>query len=308
MGGFRRYLQESSRKVGKTMGRSTYVHKDYVGQSDVPKDAHDKALKVLHKVHPGFDYTVVKHNAETGAISFLYSPDWDTAHEPHIHDSMTVSANGAAKYNKPKFDPQIYHQKWAFVGDDYKGFDVERSKRRTQQYRAAVEKVKAITGDSTVSSKIGTKSYWESNVVPHILTETIDNYIANLRPVTGTELEARNKFWDGEENAPKQEVHNPLYHPDADKVWGEDEGHYYIPPKRRPVGEPVEMATASLISPQKYIDLGYLQAPPQESLNKPITVVRTLGGQHIIQDGNHRAALAHGTTGKILANIYQVSR
>ncbi len=167
MGSFSRYLAESG-PVGKRMGRTTYVHKNYVDRSGIPKDAHDRALKTLNKVHPGFDYTVVKHNAETGAVSFLHSPDWDTAHEPHIRDSMTVSADGTAKYNKPKSDPQIYHQKWAFVGDDYKGFDVERSKLRTKQYRAAVEKVKKATGDNTVSSKIGSKAYWEKNIVPHI--------------------------------------------------------------------------------------------------------------------------------------------
>jgi hypothetical protein len=156
------------RKIGKKMGTALYVHKDYVGQSAIPKEAHEKALAVLHKNHPDFEHTIVKHDSANGNVSFLHSPDWDTAHEPHIKDSVCVKCDGTSKYSKPKADPQIYHQKWSFGGDDYKGFDVERSKKRTKQYMSAVDHVKKTTGDPRVSSKIGTKSYWEREVVPHI--------------------------------------------------------------------------------------------------------------------------------------------
>ena len=169
MKSFREYLAEADpRKPGKRIGGSTYVHKNYVGQSTIPRDVLDTATRSLHKNHPGFEHNIVKHNSGTGSVTFLHSPDWDDAHEPQIKHSVTVKADGTTRFNKPRKDPQIYHQKWAFVGDDYHGFDVERSKQRTKQYGRAVEQVKRATGDSKVSSKIGSKSYWDTHIAPHI--------------------------------------------------------------------------------------------------------------------------------------------
>jgi len=157
------------KKVGKRMGDDLYVHKDYVeGHPDIPADVHASALSVLHKEHPDFTHTIVKYNKKSNNISFLHSPDWDTEHEPHIKDSVIVKPSGESKYFKPKADPNIYHKKHEFVGSDYKGFDVERSKRRQVQYTAAVEKVKKLKNDPNVSKKIGNRSYWQKEIVPHI--------------------------------------------------------------------------------------------------------------------------------------------
>lgn len=163
---FKQLLIEE-RKIGKKMS-DMYVHKDYVDKTSIPKDIYNNALSTLKKNHPDFSHTIVKHNPKNNNISFLHSPDWDTAHEPHIHDSVLVTPEGTSKYSAPKKEKQIYHQKWAFVGDDYKGFDVERSKLRTKQYQKAVDKVKQLKNDPTVSKKIGYKSYWDKEIVPHI--------------------------------------------------------------------------------------------------------------------------------------------
>ena len=169
---FRNFLSESA-PVGKRMGDDLYVHKDYVeGHPGIPADIHAAATAALKKNHPefkpNFKHTIVKYNKKSKNISFLYSPDWDTAHEPHIKDSVLVKPDGTSKYSAPKKDPQIYHKKHEFVGADYKGFDIERSKKRQVQYSAAVEKVKKLNNDPKVSSKIGYKSYWDKEVVPHI--------------------------------------------------------------------------------------------------------------------------------------------
>lgn len=160
------------RKIGKRMGKDLYVHKDYISQTDIPKDVYDNAQKILKDKHPSHEYTIVKHNKDDNSISFLHSPDWNDSHEPYIKDSVKVHANGNTSYNKPKSDPQIYHQKWQFVGDDYKGFDVERSKLRTKQYQAAIDRYKQKTGDMNVSKRIGNKSFWEREIVPDI-TESV---------------------------------------------------------------------------------------------------------------------------------------
>lgn len=178
-----------SRKIGKKMGNDMYVHKDYVHTTDIPHDVLNRAKEHLEKNHPNFDYTIIKHNKETNNVSFLKSPDWDTEHEPHIHDSVLVKQSGETKYMPPKKDKQIYHQKWQFVGDDYKGFDVERSKLRTKQYTNAINDLKQSTGDLSISKKIGSKSYWEQNIVPHIKEckfKTFKQLMEEIANVTGT--------------------------------------------------------------------------------------------------------------------------
>ncbi len=171
------------------MGHDLYVHKDYVKNTTIPPDVYDKAKQSLELNHPGFEYNIVKHNKQTNNVSFLHSPDWDTTHEPHIKHSVHVKPNGDTKYMAPKKDPQIYHQKWQFVGDDYKGFDVERSKLRTKQYTKTINDLKTKTGDNSISKKIGTKSYWDREVVPHIKENNLKTFkqlIEDIANVTGT--------------------------------------------------------------------------------------------------------------------------
>lgn len=150
-------------------------------------------------------------------------------------------------------------------------------------------------------------------------------YLDGLKPTP-----TRSSAEYGDEPPKKGEVENPLYHKDGEKIWGEDE-HHYLPPLRPDYSErmrmygrgdieasevdahnwdsfPVkEISTASLMSPQKELDLHHLENYPPDQ-NSPISVVRTKSGQHIIVDGNHRAAIAHGTTGKVKARIFQSKR
>jgi hypothetical protein len=167
MKSFKAFITES-RVIGKKMGHDLYVHKDYT--DNIPKDVHDNALNLLHKEHPDFKHNIVKYNKKTNNISFLNSPDFDTEHEPHIHDSVIVKPEGTTKYIKPLKVPWIYHQKHEFVGDDYKGFDIDRSKKRAVQYKTAIQKVADEKGVPTkqISSRIGNRDYWKKEIVPHI--------------------------------------------------------------------------------------------------------------------------------------------
>lgn len=154
---FREFLFET-RKVGKKMGHDLYVHKSYESYV-LPHDELDKAKTYLPK---DFEYTAVKHNKKEGTFSFIHSPDFDTADEPTVGDSIKVHPSGHIKLTKQARDPKIWHNKWQWVGDDYKGFDVEKSKQRSKDWKAIVGVNKEI------SSRIGSKSYWEKNVVPNI--------------------------------------------------------------------------------------------------------------------------------------------
>lgn len=174
-----------ARKIGKQMGHDLYVHKDYAKDTNISHDVLHNAKEHLSKNHPNFEYTIIKHNKQTNNVSFLHSPDWDSEHEPHIHHSVLVKPSGETKYMGPKKDPQIYHQKWQFVGDDYKGFDVNRSKLRTTQYTNAIDHLKQTTGDQSISKKIGTKSYWDKEVVPHIKESKMKTFKDFINEING---------------------------------------------------------------------------------------------------------------------------
>ncbi len=113
-----------------------------------------------------------------------------------------------------------------------------------------------------------------------------------------------------------KQLKNPLYHPDAEKIWGEHEKDYLpkidLDRDRDPYnwgGHPIEtLDTKSLISPQQQLDANHVENYPKAKRSKPITVTRTATGEHIIQDGNHRAVIAHATTGKIKAHVFVSKR
>lgn len=153
---FKEFLSES-KSVGKRMGHDLYVHKSQ--EYTLPQDELNKAKSHLPKDH---DYAIVKHNKKTGDFSFIKSHDWDSADEPTVGHSIKVSSDGGVKHTKQKSDPQIYHHKWQFVGDDYKGFDVDKSKERSKHWKSVVGVNKEV------SSRIGTKSYWDKEVVPKL--------------------------------------------------------------------------------------------------------------------------------------------
>jgi hypothetical protein len=149
------------------------------------------------------------------------------------------------------------------------------------------------------------------------------DYLAGLKPIPKEKTEAN--WGRSGEAPPRGEVRNPLYHRNADKVWGYNE-HDYLPPEKftpdqimaaHKAGKPIsnwdhlpvqEIETKHLISPQRELDVSHLDSMPEHKQNEPISVVKTKTGQHIIIDGNHRAAIAHGTTGKIKAQIFQSKR
>jgi hypothetical protein len=107
----------------------------------------------------GFDYTVVKFNYHTKVYSFVMCPDFDTADEPTVGDIHTVKSDGTASFRRGSVDPWIYHHKWLFVADDYAGFDVEQSRKRSRAW---------LSLEGIDKRRIGKQSYWRSIVVPRL--------------------------------------------------------------------------------------------------------------------------------------------
>ena len=140
-------------KVGKEIGGAVYVHKQY--ESLLPESV-QKAKLFLP---PEFSYTVVKFQMSEQTVSFIQSTDFDSADEPTVGDLYTIKADGSASFRRGLADPWIYHHKWLFVTDDYKGFDVEASKTRSRQW------LRLPDIDFT---RIGKKSFWEQNVLTRL--------------------------------------------------------------------------------------------------------------------------------------------
>lgn len=158
MKSFTEYLVEA-RIPGKKMGHDLYVHKDYTEEAGIPQEELKQAQS---KLPSDFEHTAVKYNKKEQSFSFIHSPDFNTADEPTVGKSIKVFPSGETKTTNPPKDPLIWHHKWQWVGDNYKGFDVEASKERSKQWRAVVGVNKEV------SSRIGRKSYWEKEIIPQL--------------------------------------------------------------------------------------------------------------------------------------------
>jgi hypothetical protein len=138
------------RKIGKQVGSKIYIHKDYA-QTVVPIEKIANAI-IISGVRED-DYICIRYDKKTEEIAFQNSPDFDTADEPRVGITVAVSKDGEYRVTLPKRNnPQIWHHKWMWVGDDYTGFDVEASKARSELWEPYVKKDE--------KSRIGYLNYW----------------------------------------------------------------------------------------------------------------------------------------------------
>jgi len=161
----------------KKVKDNSYIHAKYA-------DAcfnHVKGFKAAKHKAKDFTYTIVKYCSSTGDFSFIFSPDFDTADEPIVSDSMLVKANGNVKLYPQQDDPFIYHKKHLFVEDDYTGFDLDAAISRSE----LIDKIPNLD-----KSKIGRLSYWQQNVLPLIAkmtsgldTKTIGQYFVSFSDI-----------------------------------------------------------------------------------------------------------------------------
>jgi len=120
--------------IGKEMPSSVtpkskdiYFHKKYVKSFPIPEDI----LKTAYEKAKGFKYNTMRWNEVSNVIAFTNSPDFDTANEPTAGDSLTIYPDGkiVKDYNK-----LIWHHKWQWVKDNYRGFNVKDSIERSKQW------------------------------------------------------------------------------------------------------------------------------------------------------------------------------
>lgn len=145
-------IKRSKLGVGKDIGGAIYLHRDY--ENHIPnQEGLLRAKQVLDKNHPGFKYNALK--VAKDKFTFFNSPDFDTAHEPVAGNYITVSGDKSKAGNTS----QIWHHKWLWVKEGYRGFDVDASHRRSLAWL----KIPNID-----FARIGNKEFWESKYVPKI--------------------------------------------------------------------------------------------------------------------------------------------
>lgn len=139
--------------VGKEIGGAIYMHRVY--EYVLPE-----SVKIASKHLPAdFEYNVVKFVEKESCVSFILCPEFDSEDEPVVGDSVRIDAKGSKRFFRQQADPFIYHHKWLFVTDDYKGFDVKKSKSRSISWLGL---------DGLDMTRIGRKSFWDSHVRPRL--------------------------------------------------------------------------------------------------------------------------------------------
>ena len=149
------------RAPGKVVNTELWVHRDYVDRIKQRDDGYlwdtNKIAMAARFLPKTWRYNVVKMHKAGRTVSFIQSPDFDTANEPAVKASLSVdSVDGTTtRYGAP-IDPYIYHHKWLMVGDDYMGFDVTGAKDRSRRWQEASKRVPL---DKT---RMGKRSFWEN--------------------------------------------------------------------------------------------------------------------------------------------------
>lgn len=139
-------IKRSKYGVGKLIGGNLYLHRNYV--HDLPNDVRKNVLDAESDIE-GFKYNNVKINVKDGTVTFINSTDFDSASEPTVGEYRVVNDGNVRKGTSNS----IWHHKWLWVKNDYRGFDVMDSFERSRKY---------LKMDIDFS-RIGNKDFWEKN-------------------------------------------------------------------------------------------------------------------------------------------------
>ena len=128
---FKRFLENDIEKAmkglkryqgiaGKFIGGQLYVHKDYASEV-IPQDLLEKAKSIVGD----YPHNCIMYHKAKNVIRFDTAEGFDTEREPLVGDFRAVRVtDGMVKDGKTN---TIWHHKWLWVKDDYKGFDVTKS-------------------------------------------------------------------------------------------------------------------------------------------------------------------------------------
>lgn len=122
-------LKRHNNNVGKRIGGYVYFHRQYAKDFNVVGVIADIAKR---NVFITDEYNLVKLALNGVSITLLRVPDWDKVDEPKLTASFRYNfIDKEGDFKVYGSNPPVYHHKWLFVKDNYEGFDVEASKRRS---------------------------------------------------------------------------------------------------------------------------------------------------------------------------------
>ena len=121
--------------VGKEVGGQVYVHKNYVSDA-IPQEKYKKALNILQQNDSNFEFNTVMYDKNKGTIRFDEAPDFDTAREPIAGNFVTVNMETGGITSG--YSDYIWHHKWMWVKNDYKGFDVAESWNWSKEWLSVI--------------------------------------------------------------------------------------------------------------------------------------------------------------------------
>ena len=166
-----KYIKHNINKIkGKHIGNNLYFHVSQLPY--LPKDLRDEISELsLILNHYSYDYNIIKIDKYYGDISLIMSNDFNDNYEPHIDISYRMMNKLPPKvidYRLRDIDKiPVYHHKWMFVADDYKGFDVQASKERSTWWETHPVVIKHMQEDKYFKSRIGLNGFW-NNVLKEI--------------------------------------------------------------------------------------------------------------------------------------------
>lgn len=118
----------------KRVGYNLYAHKSNLEElrSKLSNEMKGFLNAVLITVEHDLDipYHIVKVDTKKKRVSVIECPTWNKYYEPIVGDSYCFNMETIA-YSMKKGGNKVYHHRWMFVSENYKGFDIKKSQERT---------------------------------------------------------------------------------------------------------------------------------------------------------------------------------
>lgn len=123
--------------VGKVLSSNdVYVHKDYA--NDHMKELEEKGKKYLPE---GFKYNCLMYNPKSpDIIRFDEAPGFDKEREPFVGRYIKVDTKEGKVIDEGN-SKAIWHGKWQWVGNDYKGFDVREAYEWQRRWASTLNEI-----------------------------------------------------------------------------------------------------------------------------------------------------------------------
>jgi len=179
--------------IGKRIAPMVWVHRDYTEQAGIPDPAVESAAGIASEKFPGHEWEVVRYNTKTGEVALISCPDFETAPEPVVGDSVLVKADGSAKLTPG--GRTVYHMKEVMAPPGHFP-DEDYLKRRTKV-------IQRLKSEGKINARtMGHIRQWYDHDI-HLVEEELkrmdDKHVARELRAISAELERMSYEWKYED-------------------------------------------------------------------------------------------------------------